>query len=135
MVAEARRGYIYEFDDNKVTNKRYVLVVSNDARATDRMVNVIMFGDSDLGHDVVKVQNEVFGVKYLHCGMLTYSKREFLTKEVGKVSSKTMEKVEQTICKELSLREDVVAERNFYKNTYSELLAKVLSLAASLNNS
>lgn len=127
MVPEARRGYIYEFDDKKSDNKRYVLVVSNDTRATDRMVSVVMFGDSDLGHDVVKIQNKVFGVKYLHCGMLTYTKREYLIDVVGKLSPAEMEKVDYTISRELSIREHIVAERDVYKKMYEELLAKVFS--------
>lgn len=127
MVSEARRGYIYEFDDKKGTSKRYVLVVSNDTRATDRMVSVIMFGDSSLGHDVVKVENEVFGVKYLHCGMLTYTKREFLVTEVSKVSPEELEQVDYTISRELAIREHIVAERNVYKRLYEELLAKTMN--------
>ena len=112
MVAEAKRGYIYEFDDKKNNGKRYVLVVSNDTRATDRMVSVIMFGDAYLGHDVVKIENEAFGVRYLHCGMLTYTKREFLVEELGRVSPEEMEKVDYTISRELSIREHIVAERD-----------------------
>lgn len=127
MVTEARRGYIYEFDDNKSSNKRYVLVVSNDTRATDRMVSVIMFGDSNLGHDVVKVDNEAFGVKYLHCGMLTYTKREFLTMEVDRISPEEMEKVDYVISRELAIREHIVAERDVYKKLYEELLAKAMN--------
>ena len=126
----AKRGFIYEFDDKKNDYKRYVLVVSNNNRASDRMVSVIMFGDSTLGHDVVKVEHEgIGGVKYLHCGMLTYTKREYLVNEIGAISPEEMYNVEHTICQELSLRETVVAEMKFYKKSYEDLLAMVVSVA------
>ena len=125
MVTEAKRGYIYRFDDNKNSHERYMLVVSSDTRATDKVVSVIMFGDSFLGHDVVKITNEAIGVKYLHCGMITYTKREFLTEEVGKISAEELKAVEDILCRELSLREDVVTELNLYKKLYEDLLNKV----------
>ena len=128
MLLNARKGYIYEYDDGKSADKRYVLVVSSDTRATDRLVNTIMLGSSNLGHDVVPITYEELGeTRYLHCGMITYTKREFLVKEIGKISPEDLKKVESTICYELSLREDVVAQMNFYKNAYEDLLAKVMN--------
>lgn len=128
MNLEARRGYIYEFDDGKNINKRYVLVVSNDTRATDKMVSVIMFGDSNLGHDVVAITHEgIGGTKYIHCGMLTYTKRDFLVREIGSITTEEMEKVETVVCGQLALRENVVVELNFYKCLYQELLNKVVA--------
>ena len=132
MVAEARRGHIYEFCDGKNTNRRYVLVVSSNTRATDKMVSVIMFGDSSLGHDVVKVTNEEIGVKYLHCGMLTYTKREFLVEDIGTISAEELKQVEFILSRELSIREDVVAELNFYKNAYTDLINKLVGAGDSV---
>ena len=131
-VAEAKRGHIYVFDDGKNLIKRYVLVISNDTRATDRMVSIIMFGDSNLGHDVVKVTNDVIGVKYLHCGMLTYTKREFLIEEVGVLSSEDLQKVEHVISRELALNEHIEAELTFYKNAYRELLDKLVGACGDI---
>lgn len=128
MLLNAKKGYIYEYDDGKSEEKRYVLVVSSDTRAKDRLVNTIMLGSSNLGHDVVPITYEALGeTRYLHCGMITYTKREFLVKEIGKISPEDLKKVESTICYELSLREDVVAQMNFYKNAYEDLLAKVMN--------
>lgn len=127
MVTEAKRGHIYRFDDSKNSYERYVLVVSSNTRATDRIVSVIMFGDSFLGHDVVKITSEEIGVKYLHCGMLTYTKREFLVEEIGQISTEELKAVENTLCHELSIREDVVAELNFYKDAYENLLDRLVS--------
>lgn len=132
MVTEARRGHIYRFEDGKNPYERFVVVLSNNTRATDKMVSVIMFGDSPLGHDVVKVESEAFGVKYLHCGMLTYTKREFLVEEVGKISSEELSDIEKTVCRELSLREDVVAELKFYKEAYKDLLDKLVNVGLVL---
>lgn len=127
MVTEAKRGYIYEYDDDKFDGVRYVLVISSDTRATDKMVNTLMLGDSNLGHDVVSITNDIFGTKYVHCGMLTYSRRAFLTKEVCKISDEEMENIENTLCRELSLREYLVAEKNFYKKMYKDLLNKLVN--------
>jgi hypothetical protein len=128
MVAEARRGFIYEYNDGKFNDRRYVLVISNNNRKTDRMVNTIMFGTSNLGHDVVSIYNrEIGGLKYLHCGMITYTKREFLVKEVGSITPEELQMVDAMVCRELSVREGIVAERDFYKNAYEELIVKIVS--------
>lgn len=128
MLAEAKRGFIYEYDDGKNINKRYVLVVSNNTRSTDRMVSVIMLGDSSLGHDVVKITHEgIGGTRYLHCGMLTYAKRECLIEEIGEITPEEMNQTEYMISRELALGETITAERDFYKNIYNELLDKLVN--------
>ncbi len=123
VIIKALRGHLFEFDDGKNPAKRYVLVVSSDARCTDKLVNVIMLGDSNRGRDIVKITNPNFeSDKYVHCGMITYTKRDYLVREVGSVSSETMREVDKVISREFSIMEDVSAKANFYENAYKELL-------------
>lgn len=126
MVAEAKRGYIYEFSNGNVASNKYMLVVANKYRAHDRMISIILLGDSNTGHDVVPINLREIGQKYLHCGMLSYVKREFLIKEVCKVPDDIMQRVEDTICRELDLREDIKVERDFYKQAYEDIINRTV---------
>lgn len=123
VTIEAKRGHLFEFDDGKNPAKRYVVVVSSDARCTDKLVNVIMLGDSNKGRDVVKITNPNFeSDKYVHCGMITYTKRDYLVNEVGVVPSETMQEIDKVISREFAIMEDISAKANFYENAYKELL-------------
>lgn len=123
----AKRGHIYEFDDGKNPIKRYVLVISSDTRACDTLVNIIMLGDSPRGHDVVMIDDPNFEtVKYLHCGMVTYTRRDYLVKEICTVSPEIMEEIEEKISVEFSILKNVKEMATFYKTAYNELLEKVI---------
>ena len=127
VTIEARRGHLFEFDDGKNPAKRYVLVVSCDSRCTDKLVNVIMLGDSNKGRDVVKVTNSNFeSDKYVHCGMITYTKRDYLIKEVGVVDAETMAEIDAVISREFAIMEDVSTKAEFYERSYRELLDKCI---------
>jgi mRNA-degrading endonuclease toxin of MazEF toxin-antitoxin module len=127
MAVVAKRGHIYEFDDGKSTDKRYVVIISADFRSTDKMVSTLMLGDSHIGHDVVPIDVQSLGcTKYLHCGMVTYTKRDILGNDIGELSAEKMKEVEDRICEELDLRQDVQMTANFYEKAYEDLLAKVL---------
>lgn len=123
VTIEAKRGHLFEFDDGKNPVKRYVVVVSSDSRCTDKLVSVIMLGDSNKGRDVVKITNPNFDSdKYVHCGMITYTKRDYLVKDVGVVSLETMQEIDKVISREFAIMEDISTRASFYETAYNELL-------------
>lgn len=129
-MLEAKRGYIYKFDDRKRDEDRYVLVVSSDERERDNRISILMLGDSDVGHDVVRIKCDGMGskpVRYVHCAMITYTNREYLVKEVCKLPNEKMEKIDKIICREFGLLEDLMFTANFYKNAYNELVDRLVN--------
>lgn len=122
FLEAAERGWIYEFLEADGTTNKYVLVVSSQKRANDRMISILMLGDSCAGYDVVRVGFEG-GNKYLHCGMVTYTARTRLGKKMYKVAKKTMENVDFLIADNLGLNREKMA---VYKDLYEELLRKVM---------
>ena len=125
---EAKRGSIYTFCDacgNPTGN--YVLVISDDSRSRDKYVSILMFGDSDLGPDVISYEIRPQIVKYLHCGMVSYTSRDKLGKCVGQLESDDMQKVDQMILRQLGL-----VERVDYKVLYEELINKLIANKISI---
>ena len=99
----------------KNPSKRYVLVVSNDSRSNDKKINILMLGDAYTGRDVVEIKDEAIGgVRFVHCGMVTYTNREYLVNEVMKLDSAVMEEVEKVIASELGICQNVAFESDFY---------------------
>ena len=77
-LSPADRGYVYEFlEPDGVCNDKYCLVVSSQKRAYDNIISILILQDSRAGLDVVKC-NFQGKTKYVHCGLVTYLKRERL---------------------------------------------------------
>ena len=124
----AKRGHIYLFEDaNAQWKEKYVLVVSDDTRQTDKIVSIVVLGDNNRGVDVVAVDIPNVGTKYAHTGMITYIGRYKLSKDLGQVSKKKMDLIDTHILRHYGLADaKTCAEHSMYKNAYEELLEKVL---------
>ena len=115
----ADRGYIYEFLESDGTcNDKYCLVVSSQKRAYDNIISVLMLGDSRAGLDVVKCNFQGL-TKYVHCGLVTYLKRERLGKRVCPFPKKAMDTVDLLMANELGLDRE---KGLIYKSLYEEVL-------------
>jgi len=124
----AKRGYLYLFHDKTAKWKdKYVIVVSSDIRASDKMCSVIVLGDNRAGIDVVSVEVPDVGVKYAHCGMVTYLKRSCLTSEICEISEKVMEDIDQQMLIQYGLQDKhLITQYNFYKKAYDDLLKQMI---------
>ena len=125
---EAKRGFVYLFkDDNAKWKDKYVLVVSDDSRAMDKIVSVVVLGDSANGHDVVPVTIPNIGVKYAHCGMVTYMGRHLLNEEIFKVNTATIKAINKQIISNMGLIDtEKMIEYNNFKQEYNNLLDKLM---------
>lgn len=124
----AKRGYLYLFHDrNAQWTDKYVVVVSSDNRASDKMVSIIVLGDNRAGVDVVPVNIPNVGTKYAHCGMITYIQRQKLTEEICELPEATMDKIDEQLLVQLGLQDKhLVAECNFYEKAYKDLLKQMM---------
>lgn len=116
----ADRGCVYDFIEKNGTVKNKVIVVSSNGRAFDKLISVLMLGDSPAGYDVVPVK--ICGKKYyVHCGMVTYTARAQLGIKLGRVADSVMADIDAQIARNLGIEE----EAYMYKRLYNELLDKV----------
>lgn len=122
---EVFRGTVYKYKEPMEGGQRYALVISADARGRDRYVSILFLTDAPLGHDVIKVTVPTIGVKYVHCGMITYTQRENLLEDVTVVSDHIMSRIDGIILSELGIKHDAEAELNIYKDLYDQLLYEV----------
>lgn len=122
---EVFRGTVYKYRAPVDGVQRYALVISADARGRDRYVSILFLTDAPLGHDVIKVTVPAIGVKYVHCGMITYTQRENLIEDVTTVSDYVMSLIDGTILSELGIKHDAEVELNIYKDLYNQLLYEV----------
>lgn len=131
---EAKRGWLYLYhDDNAVYKDKYVIVVSNDNRSTDKLVSILMLQDSSSGSDVIPVKVPNVGTMYVHTGMITYFGRHLLTKEVCQLSKKTMERIDNSLCYQYGLvTNKEILEYNMYKNLYEDLLDRLTGIDKTL---
>ena len=119
FLTAADRGYIYEFlEADGVCNDKYCLVVSSQKRAYDNIISILMLSDSRAGLDVVKC-NFQGKTKYVHCGLVTYLKRERLGTRVCPFPKKAMDTVDLLIANELGLDKE---KGLIYKSLYEEIL-------------
>ncbi len=124
VLTKAMKRNIYRFVNGE-DNKKMVLVVSDDFRCMDRMVNILMLGDAPVGRDVVQIEGKNW-TKYVHCEMVTYCKREQLGELIGEISEEQMEEIEEKIAVGLGIHKTLKAERDFYQDAYNNLLNKVV---------
>ncbi len=100
----AERGSIYEFIERDGSVKNHVVVVSSKKRMYDKIISILMLGDSRAGYDVVQVKfNQM--TKYVHVGMVTYCGRDRLGKRVGEVGAGKMRDIEYLLHDSLGLRD------------------------------
>ena len=131
-MQEIHRGHIYRFNNGN-SAPRLALAVGNESRATDKMSSILMLCDTGIGHDVVKLNLDDLGSYYVHCGMVTYTRSEFLIEDLGPIPFNKMEKIDRIIASELALLDGVVEKARFYENAYNDLLSKVMYGQAEVN--
>lgn len=126
-LTSADRGYVFEFLESDGTSNKHALVVSSQERAMDRIINILMVGDSPSGFDVVDVKYD--GKKrYVHCGLVTYCSRERLGRRICKVSEQTMSKITICIARQLGCE----SQGMFYKSAYDSLVEKLVQKESNL---
>lgn len=119
FLTAADRGYIYEFlEADGVCKDKYCLVVSSQKRAYDNIISILMLSDSRAGLDVVRC-NFNGQTKYVHCGLVTYLKRERLGKRICPFPKKAMDTVDLLMANELGLDKE---KGLIYKSLYEEIL-------------
>jgi hypothetical protein len=124
---EAERGTIYRFfENNGKPSKNHALVISDNSRAMDRFVSVLILNEYDAGADVVKVdiQGKTY---YAHCGMVSYASRERLGAIVCVLDEGSMEEIDARVAEQLGLE-----KRTGYKELYEELIEKILDRKETL---
>lgn len=133
---QAKRGWLYLFRDEKAEYKdKYVVVVSNNNRQTDKLVSILVLGDSNAGSDVVPVKVPGIGTMYAHTGMVTYIGRDKLTTEISQISKKTMDTIDTYLISQYGLIPAVkLAEYNLYKGLYNELLDRFVPNDNNIDN-
>lgn len=122
-----KRGYIYKWHEG-LSDERFVLVVSADNRGNEKLINVLMFGNSWMGRDVIEINNKLLGeTRYLHCGTVTYVNRNDMSEHsIAQVSEGKMLKVDKLLSVALGItKDDVLAELNFYKRKCDDLIEKI----------
>lgn len=136
MVKFANYGKIYRFDDGKSSRPRFVVVVSTDRRATDKLVNILFLSETSSRYDSVPIQfvspeNDQYVTMFVNCGLVTYTPRAYLTDEIGSVADVVMDKISANICRQVSPRpqyEEELAlakqEAEAFKRAYSRLLVE-----------
>lgn len=124
-----KRGYIYEFETkSEFSGKCFALAVCSDSRGADNLVSVIILSPNP-SPDTVQIANSQFpeGSLWCNCGKVTFTERERLVREVGKVNEKKMAKIDYLIGNALGINTALVAAENkVYKELYLELLERVL---------
>lgn len=131
----AKRGYIYKWREG-MPDERNVLVIGSNIRGNERLISVLMFGDSPAGKDVVRIENDLLGDNcYLHCGMVTYVNRlEMAENPFGKINSKKAAQIDRQLCIRFGItNEDVLAELRFYKRKFNELIEQVINNGLSID--
>lgn len=110
-----KRGQVYEFlDRSEESMRRYAVIVSNENRCMSKIINILLTGLSPVGDDVVPVViNDK--QKFLHCGCVTYCRKEKIGEYVGELDAETMEVIDCALKEALGL---VTTEK------YEKLLAE-----------
>lgn len=104
--AVERKG-IYEFTNNSGNYSGLCLVVSGKHRSRDRYISIIQLKSVD---EDGAFHNDELGLRlpdgrefWVHCGMITYLRRDLLGNMVHKISDQTMKRVNLGIMQELGL--------------------------------
>ena len=127
---------VYELYENDFeTVKRYAVVVCGGHRTKDRYVSIITLTDADTDTgwhaDEVGVRLPM-GDFWVHCGMITYVRRDRLGRKIAKVGKGTAKKINRMMGMELGIinkphdfREDEPSEPD-YKKMYDAFLNKLV---------
>ena len=119
-MQSAETGTIYEFFEADGTVKNMVLVLQNEKRAEENLVSVLMLGTKKGGSDTVpiKLPDNTY---YVHCGLITYCRRERLGEIVDYVDNALLTRIKNGVAWQLGLS----ANNIDYKKLYEQLLEKV----------
>lgn len=120
----ATRGAIYEFLEKDGTTRNFVLVVSSQTRATDKIISVLMLGDSPAGYDIVEIPF-MGTIRYVHCGMITYCGRTRLGRKMDIVDPETMRKIDTQLAKDLGI---TISDDSIYKDLYENLIDRLVGV-------
>lgn len=133
-AAPAERRGIYEYTNAGGTYSGYVLIVGGNHREYDKYVSGIMLSpcDADSG-----CHNDELGIRlpdgrefWVHCGMVTYFRRDRLGEQVHKVSKATMKRINEGIKMELGLStklEIMPSAEPDYERLYKDLIKTITS--------
>lgn len=106
---EVDRMGVYEFlDVNGIPDGKVAVVVSADHRKHDRFASIIMLTPYELergGGDAIGVPLPI-GDYIIHCGMVTYVRRDRLGKKLCKIGANTRKKITKMIGVELGVIHD-----------------------------
>lgn len=130
--AVERKG-VYEFTNNSGNYSGLCLVVGGRHRRRDRYISIIQLKSVDVDG---AFHNDEMGLRlpdgrefWVHCGMITYLRRDLLGKMVHKVSDQTMKRVNLGIMQELGLSqktERIVCDGEpDYEKLYKDLIRTI----------
>ena len=130
------RGGIYQFLEKDGSCKKYAIVVSADYRKSDRFISIITLTNPDETKD--NFRRDSIGITTpmgdftIHCGMVTYLRRDRLGNMVFKVGKKTRSRINTMISFELGITDrpgnydlDIDNKEPDYKLLYNQLLSKI----------
>lgn len=115
MANKAIRGGVYDFVNATGDYKGICIVVGGDHRSNDKYVSAISLSpcDADTG-----LHNDEMGLRlpdgrefWVHCGMITYIRRDRLGDMIYKVSDATMKRIGVGIKHELGLDDGMDYEK------------------------
>lgn len=131
---------IYEFIERDGSCKYYCVVVGAEHRKTERFISIIILKDTeeDTGYaDSIGIRLPI-GDFWVHCGMVTYARRDRLGRKVAKVGEKTRKKITRMIGIELGVISEPRSKvfesdtKPDYESLYYSLMHKALSQGVRL---
>lgn len=129
-VKAERRG-VYEFFENDGSYRgKLCLVISNEDRAEDNLVSILILSEKTdkFNRDCVDVPVSPLRVLVARCGLVTYCRRSNLGCKVYEVSKHTMSRINAQIKIELGFdnrRHGEVWSEPDYKKLYEDLLSAI----------
>lgn len=123
----AEYGCIYEWYKEEGDNILYCVVVSSNVRAMDKIISILFLSPTK-GHGADVVPVNIAGEKlFAHADLVTYTKREYIHRKMGKVSKDTMKKITTRILVSLNLLE---RKEIAYEQLYNEMLEALIKRGA-----
>lgn len=122
QLVKAERGCVYEFFEKDGTSRNLCVVISNNKRASDKIINILMLKDDLPCEDTIDV--EVNHQRYVvHCGCVTYTYRNQLGRKICKLSENKLSAISDSVMAQLGINIPDMG----YKQLYELLLDKVLN--------
>lgn len=118
----AKRGYMYEWENFHTGKKNNCVIVSAEDRSADNLVAILFFS-TERHNNKDEVPLKVGGEKgCVRTGLVTYTSRKYLTREIGPVSAEVMKRIDLQMSRDLGLNTD----NAIYKELYEGLLASII---------